>query len=153
PIPYFDQHQSGETMSRVTQDTNIIKALITNHFVTFISGIISIIGAIFILLLIDWKMTVIMLVSAPVAMLILLPLGRKMYKISKETQDEMAAYSANLGRVLNDIRLVKSSNGQAKERKRGKKRIVALFRYGLKEAKVQAVVSPLMTTVMMLVLV
>ncbi len=68
-----------------------------------------------------------------------------MYKISKETQDEMAAYSANLGRVLNDIRLVKSSNGQAKERKRGKKRIVALFRYGLKEAKVQAVVSPLMT--------
>ncbi len=29
PIPYFDQHQSGETMSRVTQDTNIIKAL--NH--------------------------------------------------------------------------------------------------------------------------
>lgn len=33
PVSYFDRHQSGETMSRITQDTNTIKTLITNHLV------------------------------------------------------------------------------------------------------------------------
>lgn len=153
PIPYFDRHQSGETMSRITQDTNTIKTLITNHFVTLISGIATVVGSIMILLLLDWKMTLILLIAVPVSTMILGPLGRKMYQISKLTQDEMANFSANLGRVLSDIRLVKSYNGQPLEQQKGKKGIQQLFRFGLREAKIQAVISPFMTTIMMLVLV
>ena len=55
PIPYIDQHQSGETMSRITQDTNIVKTLITGHLIPFLTGIISVIGSIIFLFLIDWK--------------------------------------------------------------------------------------------------
>ncbi|RWR09665.1 ABC transporter ATP-binding protein [Siminovitchia fortis] len=153
PIPYFDKHQSGETMSRVTQDTNTVKMLITNHLVSSVSGIVSIIGALIILIMIDWKMTLIMLCSIPVSMIVLFPLGRKVYSISKQTQDELASFSAHLGRVLSDIRLVKSYNGQILERKKGHKGIHELFRFGLKEAKIQAIVSPFMTTILMIVLV
>lgn len=153
PIPYFDKHQSGETMSRVTQDTNTIKMLITNHLVSSVSGIISIIGALVILIFIDWKMTLIMLCSVPISMIVMLPLGKKVYSISKQTQDELASFSAHLGRVLSDIRLVKSYNGQIIERKKGHKGIHELFRFGLKEAKIQAIVSPFMTTILMVVLV
>ncbi|MEW9108423.1 MAG: ABC transporter ATP-binding protein [Cytobacillus gottheilii] len=153
PIPYFDQHESGETMSRITQDTNIVKALITQHLVTFITGLISIIGAIIILLVIDWKMTLIMLISVPISVLIILPLGQKIYKISLSTQDEMAHFSGNLGRVLADIRLVKAYHAEKTEIERGEKGITHLFQFGLKEAKIQAIVSPFMTLIMMLVLV
>ncbi|WP_080843759.1 ABC transporter ATP-binding protein [Cytobacillus gottheilii] len=153
PIPYFDQHESGETMSRITQDTNIVKALITQHLVTFITGFISIIGAIIILLVIDWKMTLIMLISVPISVLIILPLGQKIYKISLSTQDEMAHFSGNLGRVLADIRLVKAYHAEKTEIERGEKGITHLFQFGLKEAKIQAIVSPFMTLIMMLVLV
>lgn len=153
PISFFDKHQSGEIMSRIIQDTNTVKMLIVNHLVTFISGIVSIIGAIIILFIIDWKMTLIMLISVPLALLIIMPLGRKIYQISMDTQDEMASLSANLGRVLADIRLVKSYNGHIVENRKGKQGIQELFRYGLKEAKIQAVISPFMTTILMLVLV
>ncbi|GIN98517.1 multidrug ABC transporter permease [Siminovitchia terrae] len=153
PIPYFDKHQSGETMSRVTQDTNTVKMLITNHLVSSVSGIVSIIGALIILIMIDWKMTLIMLCSIPISMIVLFPLGRKVYSISKQTQDELASFNAHLGRVLSDIRLVKSYNGQLLERKKGYKGIQELFRFGLKEAKIQAIVSPFMTTILMVVLV
>ncbi|GIN94027.1 multidrug ABC transporter permease [Siminovitchia terrae] len=153
PIPYFDKHQSGETMSRVTQDTNTVKVLITNHLVSSVSGIVSIIGALIILIMIDWKMTLIMLCSIPISMIVLFPLGRKVYSISKQTQDELASFNAHLGRVLSDIRLVKSYNGQLLERKKGYKGIQELFRFGLKEAKIQAIVSPFMTTILMVVLV
>ena len=153
PIPFFDQHQSGETMSRVTQDTNIVKNLITQHLITFLTGLISIIGSIIILLLIDWKMTLIMIISVPISIAIIMPLGQKMYKISKSTQDEMADFSGNLGRVLADIRLVKAYHAENTEKRKGNNGIQHLFQFGLREAKIQAVISPFMTFIMMLVLV
>lgn len=153
PTSYFDMHESGETMSRITQDTNIIKNLVTQHLITFLTGIISVIGSVAILLFIDWKMTVIMLGAVPIALLIIMPLGQKMYKISKATQDEMARFSGNLGRVLADIRLVKAYSAENSEEAKGRTAISQLFQYGLKEAKIQAIISPFMTFVMMLVLV
>lgn len=153
PISFFDEHQSGETMSRITQDTNIVKTLITQHLITFLTGILSIIGSVIFLLIIDWKMTVIMLISIPLAILFILPLGQKMYKVSNATQDEMANFSGNLGRVLSNIRLVKAYHAEQSESNYGNKNIQNLFRFGLKEAKILAFISPFMTFVMMLVLV
>ncbi|OZI11481.1 multidrug ABC transporter permease [Bacillaceae bacterium SAS-127] len=153
PVDYFDQHESGETMSRITQDTNIVKALITQHLVSFVTGIISVIGAVGILLFIDWKMTVIMLLAVPLAILMIVPLGQKMYRISKNTQEEMAGFSGDLGRVLSDIRLVKAYNAEPIEKRKGSNRIQGLFQFGLKEARIQAIISPFMTVIMMLVLV
>ncbi|MBA4535744.1 ABC transporter ATP-binding protein [Bacillus aquiflavi] len=153
PISFFDKHQSGETMSRVTQDTNTVKMLITQHLITFVTGLISIIGAVIILFIIDWKMTLIMIIAVPFSVLIIMPLGQKMYKVSRSTQDEMAGLSANLGRVLADIRLVKAYHAEKFEQKNGHRGIQHLFHYGLKEAKILAVISPLMTFIMMLVLV
>ncbi|WP_078433575.1 ABC transporter ATP-binding protein [Metabacillus halosaccharovorans] len=153
PIPYFDQHESGDTMSRITQDTNTIKTLITQHLITFISGLITIIGSIIILLIIDWKMTLIMLIAVPISITIIMPLGQKMYKVSKLTQDEMAGFSANLGRVLSDIRLVKAFHAEKTEQAKGDERIDHLFKYGLKETRILAVISPLMSFTMMVVLV
>ncbi|GGF22552.1 multidrug ABC transporter permease [Halobacillus andaensis] len=153
PVRYFDEHESGETMSRITQDTTMVKNLITNHLVSFVTGVITIIGAVVILLTIDWRMTVIMLLSVPVALFVLMPLGRIMYRVSRRLQDEMADFSANLGRVLSEIRLVKASNAEAAESRKGAHGIGQLFTYGLKEARIQAIISPFVTTIIMVVLV
>lgn len=152
-IPYFDAHESGETMSRITQDTSVIKELITDQLVSFISGIFAIIGAFTILLWIDWKMTLLMLIAVPVAILITLPLGQQMHKISKSNQDELAGFSAQLGRVLTNIRLVKSSQTEQLEEQKGNNKIKQLYSYGLKEAKILAILSPIMTLIMMVVLI
>lgn len=152
-IPYFDAHESGETMSRITQDTSVIKELITDQLVSFISGIFAIIGAVAILLWIDWKMTLLMLIAVPVAILITLPLGQQMHKISKANQDELAGFSAQLGRVLTNIRLVKSSQTEQLEEQKGNNKIKQLYSYGLKEAKILAILSPIMTLIMMVVLI
>lgn len=153
PVPYFDRNETGETMSRITQDTTVLKSLVSEQLVTFISGMISIIGAIIILFVLDWKMTVIMLVSVPVSMAVLLPLGRLMHKVAKATQAEMAKFSGHLGRVLGDIRLVKAYRAEPAEEKTGSSAIQSLFRFGLKEAKIQAVISPIMMLTMMGILV
>src|SRR5690625_1016265 len=74
PISYFDKNKSGESVSRVVNDTGIVKDLISQHFPQFITGIITIVGALVILLIMDWKMTLLMLISLPVTMLVMIPL-------------------------------------------------------------------------------
>ena len=135
PVAYYDENETGETMSRITQDTTVLKQLVSDHLVSFITGIISIIGAVAILLYLDWKMTLIMLISIPVSMAIIFPLGTIMHKIAKGTQGEMAKFSGHLGRVLGDIRLVKSYRAEPNEGAKGDKAIQTLFSFGLKEAK------------------
>ncbi|MCY8232023.1 ABC transporter ATP-binding protein [Priestia endophytica] len=152
-VPYFDKHQSGETMSRITQDTNTIKTLVTQHLVSFLTGIVSIVGSVIILLFIDWKMTLVMILAVPFSLLLIIPLGRKMYKISKATQDELASFSGELGRVLGEIRLVKMYSAENVEVEKGEEGIKKLFRFGLKEARIQSVLHPFMTLIMMLVIV
>ncbi|TCP57723.1 ATP-binding cassette subfamily B protein AbcA/BmrA [Tumebacillus sp. BK434] len=153
PIPYFDKHRSGETISRMTSDTGIIKDIIVTHMISFFTSIISIVGSVVILLYLDWQMTLVMLSAVPITFLVIRPMGRKMYLISKGLQDEMASFTALLTQVLQEIRLVKSFNAEARENKSGEAGIRQLFQFGLKEAKVQAVLAPLMTFLMMAILV
>ncbi|OWA35664.1 multidrug ABC transporter permease [Saccharibacillus sp. O16] len=153
PVSFFDRNTSGETMSRVTNDTNIVRDFITGQVISFLSGIVSIVGSVVILLTIDWKMTLFALLAIPAAMLLLWPIGRRMYAISRDTQQEIAQFQGDLGRVLADIRLVKASLAEPSERDQGEKRISGLFRFGLREARIQAIVSPMMMTVMLLILV
>lgn len=153
PVTYYDQNESGETMSRITQDTSTLKSLVTDHLVNFVSGIITIIGSVIILFFIDWKMTLIMLISVPLSVAIMMPLGTMMHKVSKATQKEMASFSGLLGRVLSEIRLVKSYRAEKTETTSGNEAIQNLYRFGLKEAKIQAFISPFMTLIMMGILV
>lgn len=62
-------------------------------------------------------MTLLLLTVIPLSVLILVPLGRKMYKISKALQDETASFTSVLTQVLSEIRLVKSSNTEKENMK------------------------------------
>lgn len=152
-VPYFDANESGSTMSRITQDTGVVKELVTEQLVSFVAGIFSIIGAVIVLLWIDWKMTLLMLLAVPITILATIPLAQKMNKIAKANQDELASFSGHLGRVLTNIRLVKTSQTEHDELENGKTRIQHLYGFGLKEAKILAFLSPIMTLLMMVVLI
>jgi ATP-binding cassette, subfamily B, bacterial AbcA/BmrA len=153
PVTYFDKTQSGESVSRVVNDTGIVRDLISQHFPRFITGIISIIGALIILLIMDWKMTLLMLVSVPITMVIMIPLGRKMAKISRGLQDETAVFTGNVQQTLSEIRLMKSSTAEDYEETKGIKGINRLLNYGLKESRIFALIGPFMYLVVMVVIV
>ncbi|PWW08547.1 ATP-binding cassette subfamily B protein AbcA/BmrA [Paenibacillus cellulosilyticus] len=153
PVTYYDNHQTGETVSRMTNDTAVVKGLITEHMTSFITGIISIMGSVAILIALDWRMTLVMLTAAPLLMLVMVPLGRKMHLVSKSMQDETAQLSGVLSQVLSEIRLVKASNAEDREFESGMKGIRNMFKLGLSEGKVQALIGPLISLIMMLMLV
>ncbi|MFD1065061.1 ABC transporter ATP-binding protein [Oceanobacillus locisalsi] len=153
PVPYFQKQPSGESVSRVINDTGIVKDLVSQHFPQFISGLISIIGAVIILLFMDWKMTLIMFIAVPVTLIVMLPLGRKMAKVSRSLQDQTANFQGEIQQTVSEIKLMKSSTAEQQEEKRGLRGIFKLLRTGLKEAKIFSVIAPFMYMIVMLVIV
>jgi len=153
PVSYYDNHQTGDTISRMTNDTGVVKSLISEHLSNFFTGVIAIIGSLATLFYLDWQMTLVILIAVPISFAILLPLGRQMYRISKGLQDETASFTAIMSQVLSEIRLVKSSNAEPLEYGNGKKGIDNLFRFGVREGRVQAMIGPLMSFIIMVLLV
>ncbi|OIJ14543.1 multidrug ABC transporter permease [Anaerobacillus arseniciselenatis] len=153
PVSYFDRKTSGESVSRIVNDTGVVKDLISQHFPQFITGIISIIGAVIILIIMDWKMTVLMLTVVPVTIFIMRPLGKKMRKISHGLQDETAQFSGKITQTISEVRLMKASNAEKAEEQKGTEGISNLLAYGLKESRILALIGPLMQLVIMGILV
>lgn len=153
PVAYYNDNRTGESVSRMTNDTGIIKTLISEHLASLFTGVISIVGSIAVLLYLNWQMTLVLFTVLPLSALILVPLGRQMYKISKGTQDETASFTATLSGVLSEIRLVKSSGAEQKEYEAGRTGIMNLLSFGIREGKISAMISPLVSFVFMMLLV
>ncbi|MFD1929506.1 ABC transporter ATP-binding protein [Sporosarcina siberiensis] len=153
PVSYYDKNSSGETVSRVINDTSIVRDLISEHFPRFVTGIISIIGAVTLLLIMDWKMTLLMLVAVPIILLVMIPLGKQMVKISRGLQDATAIFTGDIQQTLGEIRLMKASTAEQNEEENGISGIQKLLGFGLKEARIIALIAPIMQFVVMLVIV
>src|SRR5699024_7451930 len=151
PVRYFDKTSSGQMVSRLVNDTAIVRDVVAQHFPNSISGVFSIVGAVTLLLIMDWKMTLIMLIIVPLIILIMIPLGRKMTKISRGLQDETAIFTGNSQQTLSEIRLMKVSTAEEIEEKKGLLGIQKLLNYGLKEARIYALIAPLIYFTVMLV--
>lgn len=148
-VQYYENTKTGETVSRLINDTTTVKILVADQFPSFITSIISMVGALIILTIMDWRMMLMIFISVPIVMLVLMPVGRMMHKIAKKLQKETADFTGITSQTLSEIRLVKASNGETVEKEHGEDGIKKLFNIGVSEAKVQSVIGPIMILVMM----
>lgn len=149
PVGYFDNHKSGESSSRLVNDTSVIKELVTSQFPNFVTGAIQLVGSMIILFWMDWKMAAIMFGAIPLIALIIVPIGKIMSRIGRQLQSAIADFNADVSEKLSEVRLIKASNGEEFERTTGGKIIHKIFTLGIKDAKVEAVLQPIMMTTML----
>ncbi|PTH17652.1 ABC transporter ATP-binding protein [Staphylococcus auricularis] len=148
-MPFFDQNESGQLMSRLTDDTKEINNFISQKLPTLFPSVITLIGSLIMLFVMDWKMTLLTFITIPVFVLIMIPLGKVMQKISTQTQSETANFSGLLGRVLTEMRLVKVSNTEGLELKKAHDNLDKIYKLGLKQAKIAAVIQPISGLIML----
>ncbi|KSZ62056.1 antibiotic ABC transporter ATP-binding protein [Staphylococcus epidermidis] len=149
-MPFFDKNESGQLMSRLTDDTKVINEFISQKLPNLLPSVLTLIGSLVMLFIMDWKLTLLTFITIPVFILIIVPLGRVMQKISTNTQSEIANFSGLLGRVLTEMRLVKVSNTERLELDNAHTNLKKIYRLGLKQAKISAVVQPISGVVMLL---
>lgn len=151
-MPFFDKNESGQLMSRLTDDTKVINDFISQKLPQLLPAIITLIGSIIMLFIMDWQMTLLTFIAIPIFMGIMIPLGRRMQKISKHTQAEIANFSGLLGRVLTEMRLVKISNTEQKELNNAHYNLNEIYKLGLRQAKIVAIIQPISSVIMLLMI-
>lgn len=149
PVGYYDDHKSGESSSRLVNDTTVIKDLVATQFPNFITGAIQLVGSMIILFVMDWKMAAMMFLAVPIMALIMMPIGRIMSRLGRQLQAATADFNAEASEKLSEIRLIKASNGEKFEKTSGGSFINKIFSLGIKDAKVEAMLQPIITTVML----
>lgn len=149
---FFDKNESGQLMSRLTDDTKVINDFISQKLPQLLPAIITLIGSIIMLFIMDWQMTLLTFIAIPIFMGIMIPLGRRMQKISKHTQAEIANFSGLLGRVLTEMRLVKISNTEQKELNNAHYNLNEIYKLGLRQAKIVAIIQPISSVIMLLMI-
>lgn len=149
-MPFFDKNESGQLMSRLTDDTKVINEFISQKLPNLLPSVLTLIGSLVMLFIMDWKLTLLTFITIPIFVFIMIPLGRVMQKISTNTQSEIANFSGLLGRVLTEMRLVKVSNTERLELDNANVNLKKIYHLGLKQAKISAIVQPISGVVMLL---
>ena len=92
PLKYFDKQSHGEVLSRVTNDVENIANNLTSTISQVLNSLVNIIGVLFMMLTISWKLTLISLIAIPCS-------GFLAAFIVKKSQKQFSAHSKYLGEV------------------------------------------------------
>jgi subfamily B ATP-binding cassette protein MsbA len=142
PLAFFHRNKVGELVSRVTNDVTKIQDTVAVSFVELLQDPFQIICFSFMLLIINWKLTLYILIMAPVLTLATGIIGRKLRKYSTRTQDKMAKITTILQENFSGVRLVKGFNRENFEIDRFERESDNLLSAQLKMLRVNRLASP-----------
>ena len=153
PVKYYNDNKSGEMVSRITSDTTAIVNIISSEIVDLITSCITLVLSLIILFTLDIPMTLVLILVVPITLFIVIPLGEKVYDLSFQEQNKMSQLTAYLSQTLSEIKLVKSYNTELKEAENGKKHFDFLYMNGIKRAKINSILTPVLGTFTTIVLI
>lgn len=108
PMAYFDKHQTGETMSYVTNDVAAIQAALVDNLIELFTEASILVGSVVLMLYIDWKLTLLTLITVPMVGYAMRIFGKKIKKSGALIQERIADITALLQESISSIRVVKS---------------------------------------------
>jgi len=144
PLSFFQEEKTGVLMSRITNDVNIIKEMVSTSVTSLLRDIFTIIGLTLVIFYRDWKMAVFAFLVLPIAFYPIVELGRRMRRVSTGCQQAMAEMSAFLHETFSGNKIVKAFGMEAYEKRRFAEKTENLFRLEMKAVVVNAVSSPVM---------
>ena len=107
-LSFFVKRRTGEIVSRMTNDITTIENIVTDLPATLLQQSIRLFGGIIIITYMNWKLTCLIMILAPILVLFARTFGRKLKKLSTEIQDKLAVSTTILEENISCIQVVKS---------------------------------------------
>lgn len=105
---FFELNRSGEIMSRLTTDTTLLQTIIGSSFSMALRSGLTLIGALVMMFITNLKLSLIIAIGVPLVLLPILFFGRRVRRLSNESQDSIASVGSYAGEVIQHIRVVQS---------------------------------------------
>jgi ATP-binding cassette subfamily B protein len=105
---FFESNRSGEIMSRLTTDTTLLQTIIGSSFSMALRSSLTLVGALVMMFVTNLKLSLIIAVGVPLVLLPILVFGRRVRRLSNQSQDSIASVGSYAGEIIQHIRVVQS---------------------------------------------
>lgn len=135
PMKFFDSHRVGELTSRITSDVVALQETFTTTLAEVLRQLITLIAGVTLIFLLAPRLTVFMLATLPVLVLLALVFGKFIRRLSRNTQDRLAAANVIAEESLQGIAMVKAFTNEAIEILRYRKSLHEVVQVAIRSAR------------------
>ena len=142
PMAYFDKHQTGETMSYITNDVNAIQSALVSQLIEMVTEGSILIGSLVMMVYLDWKLSLLTLVVIPLVGQAMKIFGRKLKRNGTVIQERMADITSLLQESVSSVRVVKTFVREDYEIGRFQKQNLLNFQAAMKNVQLTSLLTP-----------
>jgi ATP-binding cassette subfamily B protein len=128
---YFEATRTGEVISRLTNDTTLLQQVIGYGLSMFVRNLLMMLGAAVMMFVVSWKLAACVLLGIPATLVPLLLLGRRVRRLSRDSQDRIADVSSYVDEAVHEIRTVQAYAHEAADRAAFGRHAEAAYRSGV----------------------
>ncbi len=146
---FFETLQTGEVLSRLTGDTTLIQTVVGSSISMGLRSLFQFIGGMIMLAVTSLYLFSLNLGLMALLTLPIIAIGRRVKKLSRESQDRIADTSALAGEILNAMPTVQAYTQEIQEARRFAERTETSFVTAIKRTRVRAALTALIITAVM----
>jgi subfamily B ATP-binding cassette protein MsbA len=143
PMSFFKNEKTGNLISRITNDVNVVNASVSAVFLNLIREPLNIIVFLGIALSISWKLTLISIVVLPFSMGIISWIGLILRRQSGMLQEKMSDITTVLHETISGVKIVKAFGMEEYENKKFRRETNSFFKLILKIVRIRNSASPI----------
>jgi subfamily B ATP-binding cassette protein MsbA len=144
-LNFFAKRRTGELISRLMNDVGVIQSLLTETPMDALKHLVTIIGGVGFLLLMNWRLCVLILILLPLLAIVARIFGKRLKALSMKIQDQTAHVTTLIEEVVSGIREVKSFVQGQREEARFRLGVEGLLATTMQRTAVLAVFVPVIT--------
>ncbi len=117
-LSFYEKEKTASLVNRVINDVGSVQQFISLAFNTIANGAVALVIATVIMLFLNWKLTLLCLMTLPLYFLVFHFYRRHIYAKSHDVKERQSALAGSLGETLSGIKVVKSFAQEDHERDR-----------------------------------
>ncbi|MBR3233335.1 ABC transporter ATP-binding protein [Candidatus Saccharibacteria bacterium] len=113
PLKFFDRNQTGDTLSRVTNDVDTIAQSLNESLSTIVAAVALFIGVVVMMFVTNWIMATTAVISGTIGFIFVFFVLKKSQKYFTARQKELGNINSHIEEVYSGLNVVKAYNGRA----------------------------------------
>lgn len=147
PISYYDKNSTGDILSRLTNDVEIIVTTLEQSIIQVVTSVLMIVGIIILMLTINGFMTLITLLSLPLYIVVTIMIAKRSQKKFKEQQKLLGKINGKVEETISGQNIVKLFGREDETIEEFEKDNLELARVGTKAQFYSGVIMPMLQLV------
>ncbi len=146
---FYASTRTGEVLSRLTTDTTLIQTVVGSSVSVALRTVATTTGALILMVVVNWQLALMVLALGPVILGPIMLFGRRVQRLSRSSQDNLADASARASESLQAIETVQAFTREPEERSRFADAVETTFKVSLARIEVRAWMTAIIFTVIL----